>query len=247
MTWGKPTEVLSLDPQHSGDGTSWDLFFLVYEQLLSTDDNYHLTPALAESWEQLSPTSYRFHLAKNAAFSNGRALTADDVVGSFKLLSDPAKGGVWGKQLGKIADIVAEDDHTVRFDLAEPNAAFLAVLAAPPASILPIKEIKDGSFDPKKGLLGSGPYKVAEHVQDQYWRLSRNEHYRKPGLPTGTRSSSSTQPKKRSHCGVGERGSSRTVELRRGHARSPRLALPGIDEQWNCMGLDQAPEAANGC
>jgi peptide/nickel transport system substrate-binding protein len=183
ITWGKQGEVLSYDPQHSGDGTSWDLFFLVYEQLLSTDDNFHLTPGLAERWEQISPTSYRFHLAQDAAFSSGRALTADDVVGSFKRLSDPKTGGVWGKQLGKIAAIVAEDDHTVRFDLEEPNSAFLNVLASAPTSILPIKELNDGSFDPKKALLGSGPFMVAEHVQDQYWKLARNPHYWRKNRP----------------------------------------------------------------
>jgi len=183
ITWGKPTEVISFDPQHAGDGASWDLFFLVYEQLLSTDDDYHLAPYLAEQWEQISPTSYRFHLAKAAAFSNGRALTSDDVVGSFKLLTDAKTGGVWGKQLGKIAAIIAEDEHTVRFDLEEPNTAFLNILAASPTSILPIKELTDGSFDPKKTLLGSGPFLVAEHVQDQFWKLERNPHYWRKDRP----------------------------------------------------------------
>ncbi len=183
VTWGKQTEVLSFDPQFSGDGASWDLFYLVYQQLLSTDDNYHLAPGLARSWEQLSPTSYRFHLASNAAFSNGRPLMADDVVGSFKRLTDPKTGGVWGKQLGKITAIVAEDDHTVRFDLEEPNTAFLNVLAAAPTSILPIKELNEGSFNPKKDILGSGPFMVVEHVQDQYWKLARNSHFWRKDRP----------------------------------------------------------------
>lgn len=183
ITWGKPTELISFDPQHSGDGASWDLFFLVYQQLLSTDDDYHLAPGLAEQWERVSPTSYRFHLVKTAAFSNGRALTSDDVVGSFKRLTDAETGGVWDKQLGKLAAIVAEDEHTVRFDLEEPNTAFLNVLAAAPTSILPMKELNDGSFDPKKALLGSGPFMVAEHVQDEFWKLERNPHYGRKDRP----------------------------------------------------------------
>ena len=183
ITWGKQTEVISYDPQFSGDGASWDLFFLVYQQLLSSDDNFHLAPALAEKWETVSPTSYRFHLQPTAAFSNGRPVVADDVVGSLKRLTDPQTGGVWGKQLGKVTAITAEDEHTVRVDLAEPNTAFLNVLPSAPLSILPMQEINDKSFDPKKTLLGSGPFAVAEHVQDQFWRLTRNAHFGVPGKP----------------------------------------------------------------
>lgn len=183
ITWGKQTEVISYDPQFSGDGASWDLFFLVYQQLLSTDDNFHLAPALAEKWDEVSSTSYRFHLQMRAAFSNGRPVVADDVVGSLKRLTDPKTGGVWGKQLGSVADIVAEDEHTVRVDLGAPNTAFLHVLPAAPLTILPMKELNDKSFDPAKTLLGSGPFMVAEHVQDQFWRLARNPHYGAQGKP----------------------------------------------------------------
>lgn len=183
ITWGKPTEVTSFDPQRSGDGAAWDLFYLVYEQLLSTDANFQLVPRLAERWEQISPTSYRFFLAPDAAFSNGRPLKAEDVVLSFKRITDPKTGGIWGKQLGKFTDIVAENDLTVRFDLEEPSTGFLSVLAVSPTSIVPVKEIEEGKFDPKTTMLGSGPFMVVEHVQDQYWKLARNPHYRRKGYP----------------------------------------------------------------
>jgi peptide/nickel transport system substrate-binding protein len=183
ITWGKPTEVVSFDPQVSGDGASWSVFHLIYDQLLSLGDNYDLQPGLAERWEVISPTSYRFHLRKNASFSNGRPVTAEDVVGSFERLTDPELGAAWGKQLGKVKDIVAEDEHTVRFDLAQPNGAFLNILSITTTSILPMQELKDGSFDPTKELLGSGPFMVAEHVQDQHWKLARNPHYDREGHP----------------------------------------------------------------
>jgi peptide/nickel transport system substrate-binding protein len=183
ITWGKPTEVVSFDPHLSGDGASWAVFYLIYDQLLSLGDDYDIAPGLAEKWEEISPTSYRFHLRKNAAFSNGRPVTAADVVGSFERLTHPETGGVWGKQLGEIEAIVAEDDHTVRFDLAHPNGAFLNVLSVATTSILPMKELNEGTFDPTKELLGSGPFMVEEHVQDQHWKLVRNSHYYRDGHP----------------------------------------------------------------
>ena len=183
ITWGKATEVISFDPQYSGDGASWVVFHLIYDQLLSLGDDYDIQPGLARSWEEISPTSYRFHLRENATFSNGRPVSADDVVGSFERLTHPETGGAWGNQLGKMKAIVAEDEHTVRFDLAQPNGAFLNILSVTTTSILPMKELNEGSFDPTKELLGSGPFMVAEHVQDQHWRLARNPHYDREGHP----------------------------------------------------------------
>uniref|UniRef100_C5D0U8 Extracellular solute-binding protein family 5 n=1 Tax=Variovorax paradoxus (strain S110) TaxID=543728 RepID=C5D0U8_VARPS len=183
VIWGKPSEVLSTDPHSSGDGSSWTVFYLIYDQLLSTDDKLNITPKLAESWEQVSPTSYVFRLRKNAAFSNGRPLTSADVVGSLKRLTDPQKARGWGKQIGGVNDVVAIDAHTVRIDLAKPNTALLSILSVATTSILPMKEIEAGSFDPAKGMLGSGPYKVAQHRQDEAWLLERNPHYWQSGKP----------------------------------------------------------------
>lgn len=183
LIWGKPSEVLSTDPQSSGDGTSWPVFYLIYDQLLSTDDKLNVTPKLAESWEQVSPTSYVFRLRKNAAFSNGRPLTSADVVGSLKRLTDPQKARAWGRQIGGVSDVVAIDAHTVRIDLAKPNTALLSILAVATTSILPMKEIEAGTFDPTKGTLGSGPYKVAQHRQDEAWLLERNPYYWQGGKP----------------------------------------------------------------
>ena len=183
ITWGKPSEVLLPDPHRSGDGTSWTVFYLVYDQLLSTDDKLKPVGRLAESWEQVSPTSWLFHLRKNAAFSNGRALTAADVVASMKRLADPKLAAPWGKQLGALKDVVAVDDHTVRIDLAAPNTSLQAVLSVATTSFLPMKEIEAGSFDPAKGMLGSGPYMVTRHQQDESWTLERNPHYWQKGKP----------------------------------------------------------------
>ena len=182
LTWGKPSEVLSTDVHVSGDGTSWTVFYLIYDQLLSTDDNLKPAPGLAESWTQNSPTSYTFKLRRDAKFSNGRALEASDVVASLNRMRDPKLGSAWGRQLGPVAEIVAEDAHTVRIELKEPHTPLLSVLSVSTTSILPMKEIEAGTFDPTKGMLGSGPFMVDQHLQDESWTLKRNPHYpRKAG------------------------------------------------------------------
>jgi peptide/nickel transport system substrate-binding protein len=177
LTWGKPSEMTTLDPQVSGDGTSWTVFYMVYERLVSTGDDLKPKPQLAESWQQTSPTTYEFKLRADAAFSNGRPLTAKDVVGSFKRLLDPKRGTVWGRQLASVKDVIAVDEHTVKFELSKPLTPLLAILAVSTTSIMPVEEIDNGSFDPTKTMLGSGPYMVVEHKQDESWTLARNPHY----------------------------------------------------------------------
>ncbi|WP_197410825.1 ABC transporter substrate-binding protein [Devosia epidermidihirudinis] len=187
ITWGKPSEILGYDPHVETNGVSWQFLFLTYETLVTTGQNLDVQPQLAASWTQDSPTSYTFTLREGAKFSNGRAVTADDVVGSIQRVIDPALASVWAAQLGPIKDVVALDAHTVRIDLAEPYAPLLAALANIQAAILPIAELKAGTFDPSKTLLGSGPYIVEAHNQDQSWTFAANPDYPealRPKVPT---------------------------------------------------------------
>src|SRR5262249_35321889 len=183
LTWGKPSEMTGLDPQFSGDGTSWAVFYFVYQRMFTTTDDLKPSGQLVEAWKQVSPTEYTFKLRHGATFSNGRSLLASDVVGSFKRLMDPKRGAAWGRQLKAVKEVTAIDDHTVSFDWSEPLTPLLAILAVSPTAIMPMKEIEDGSFDPDKGMLGSGPYVVVDHKQDEYWRLARNPHYWREGHP----------------------------------------------------------------
>ena len=46
-----------------------------------------------------------------------------------------------------------------------------------------MKELKDSTFDPTKQLLGSGPFMVVGHKQDESWTLARNPYYWRKGYP----------------------------------------------------------------
>jgi len=72
----------------NGQSPSRQLFNFVYEQLVDLDENLNVVPGLAESWEQVDDTTYRFHLRQGVNFSNGREMTADDVVTSFERIID---------------------------------------------------------------------------------------------------------------------------------------------------------------
>jgi len=176
IVWGKPGEITGFDAHVSGTVNSWQMYQMVYETLLTADATMTLKPGLAASWEQTSPTTYVFKLRPDAGFSNGRLVVASDVIGSLKRIKNPETASYWTAQIGTIAKMEAPDDHTVVVELEKPHTAFLPALAHITAAILPIKELEEGSFDPTSQLLGSGPYMVVEHKQDESWTLARNPY-----------------------------------------------------------------------
>ncbi len=183
ITWGKPAEITYGDVHVAGTSASWDVFQLVYETLLTTDENFAVQPGLAEAWEEVSPTEYVFTLREGAAFSNGRTVVPDDVVGTFERILDPETASYWAKQFGTIVKVEALDDRRVKVTLEEPHTAFLPAVAHISAAIIPIEEYRDGSFDPITQMLGSGPYMVEEHKQDESWTFKANPHYWRDGYP----------------------------------------------------------------
>jgi len=183
ITWGKPAEITYGDVHVAGTASSWDVFQLVYETLLTTDAQFNLKPGLAESWEQISPTTYVFTLREGATFSNGRAVAPEDVVGTFERILDPETASYWAKQFGEVKEVKALDDRRVQVELEEPHTAFLPAVAHISAAIIPIKEYLAGQFDPVTDMLGSGPFMVADHKQDESWTFKANPHYWREGYP----------------------------------------------------------------
>ncbi len=183
ITWAKPLETKEFDPQTAILGSSWQLLHTIYDSLVDQDENLNLVPGLAESWEQTSPTTYVFKIREGVKFSNGREMTVDDVVGSIKRLYDPKTGSYWALEMGSLKDVKATGDWTVEIELEEPHTPILHGLSPTMASIMPMKEIESGELDPSKDTLGTGPFMVKSHSQDDNWVLVRNPHYWREGLP----------------------------------------------------------------
>ncbi len=166
------SEADGLDPATAQTARSWSIMGLVYETLVTTDENFEIAPQLATSWEQPDDTTYVFTIDTDATFSNGRALTPADVVGSLQRQVDSMS--VWSGQMGPVESITATGDDQVTVKLSSPYAPFLAALANTPAAILPMQEVTDGSLDLKTTMLGTGPYVVGDHRQDESWTFTAN-------------------------------------------------------------------------
>src|SRR5260370_10386356 len=91
----------------------------VYEGLTKRDKTLEIVRGLAERWEVLEPTRWRFYLRKGVKFHNGEDFTADDVV--FSADRARANGSDIKTRLPADPKAVKDDDYTVAFLPTQPK------------------------------------------------------------------------------------------------------------------------------
>src|SRR6185437_3566097 len=119
LRYANQGDLKSLDPYTLRETTTIAHHGHVYEGLTARDKDLKIIPALAESWETLEPTRWRFHLRKGVKFHNGDPFTADDVVFSADRVR--AQGSNLQAYVGADVKVVKIDDYTVDFVLTKPN------------------------------------------------------------------------------------------------------------------------------
>src|ERR1700747_2617094 len=89
LRYANQGELKSLDPYTLKETTTIAHHAHVYEGLVTRGKDLKIIPALAESWETVEPTRWRFHLRKGVKFHNGDPFTADDVLFSAQRVRSP--------------------------------------------------------------------------------------------------------------------------------------------------------------
>ena len=64
-------DLKSLDPYSLNETFTHGMLGNVYEGLTKRDKELKIIPGLAERWEVVEPTRWRFHLRKGVKFQNG--------------------------------------------------------------------------------------------------------------------------------------------------------------------------------
>lgn len=181
-------DIPNFDP-HTATGYSASFFMRnVYDPLVRVSGNPpEPVPGLAESWEVSGDgKTYTFKLHPGAKFHSGNAVTSEDVVYSFNRALALAKGNSWMiRNIVVPEGVTAVDAATVRFDLAVPFAAFLAVL---PWIFVVEKAAVEANLGTDNGqswllsnVAGSGPFTVARAEPGTLYQLMRAETAWQPG------------------------------------------------------------------
>ena len=141
-----------------------------------------IVPDLAKSWDISDDgLTYTFHL-REAKFSDGSPVTAEDAVFSFdRLLHDPVS--VQTAMYQTIDTVTAPDSRTVVIKLRQPSAPFLATLAMFAAAIVPEHAVKALGEDFGVKPVGAGAFRMKEWRRGEVLKLEKNPYYWEKGLP----------------------------------------------------------------
>lgn len=179
---GNDDDAVGLDPHISFAFASTNFYEHVYTGLTRFNARMEIEGDLATSWEIPNPTTYVFKLRKGVKFHNGREMTAEDVKYSIDRVRDPKTGSPVRGVYADVERVEVVDPSTVRLVLARPNAALLSLMTGRASYVVPREEVeKHGNL--QKVMVGTGPFKLAEHVPGEHARFVRNDDYYEAGRP----------------------------------------------------------------
>lgn len=127
--------------------------------------------------------SVTFFLRKQAKFSDGTPLTANDVVNSFRLLKEKGHPRI-ALQLRDVEMVEAQDLHTVRYQFKGDQIRDLpAIMAGLPIFSKAWYSTHDFTKTTLEPPLGSGPYKISKINHGRSLIFSRRQDYWAKDLP----------------------------------------------------------------
>ena len=184
--WSSASDIPTLDIHSQNNALGNGVHASIYDALVYYNSNtFKAEPQLATSWRELSPTQMRFTLRQGVKFSDGSALTADDVV--FSITRAMARTSNYQIYTQGIDRVVKVDNNTIDIILKGPNPVLINQLtelrilskawaeknrSAEPKDI----RTKDETFA-HRNAMGTGPFMVKEWQPDQKLVLVRNPNY----------------------------------------------------------------------
>lgn len=152
---------------------------MVFEPLvMNTKDG--VKPWLAESWD-ISPDgrAYTFHLRKDVTFTDGTPFNAEAVKLNMDAIMANRIRHAWLDMMNEIERGEVVDEHTFRLVLKHPYYPTLIELGLlRPFRFISPKCFVDGQTkNGVSGLVGTGPWVLAEHKDNQYALFTANPNY----------------------------------------------------------------------
>ena len=167
-------DVVTLDPHNYRGIQDTIASALVYDTLVTYDEEFNVIPSLAESWEWKSDTELIFYLRKDVKFQNGDPFNAECV--KFSIERNNAGSGASYSNF--ITEMEIIDEHTILCKMDQPFGAAINSLANPIVAMMSptwVEEIGDRIVEETNG---TGAYVLEEFSpgsrtvfvkSDDYW------------------------------------------------------------------------------
>ncbi|TQI80725.1 oligopeptide transport system substrate-binding protein [Serratia fonticola] len=190
------SEVQSLDPHKIEGVPENNVTRDLMEGLANNSLDGSIVPGVAESWDNKDFKVWTFHLRKDAKWSNGQPVTAQDFVYSWQRVVDPKTASPYASYLQyahveNVDDIIAGkkdkstlgvkaiDDHTFQVTLSEPVPYLVEM--TPHYAMKPVYKDAVEKFGDKWTLpanyVSNGAYKLKDWVVNERIVLERNPEY----------------------------------------------------------------------
>lgn len=181
----------TFNPFNTKDNISAQMSEIMYDGLVTTNPVTGETiPKLAKSFS-VNGKEYLINLRHGLKWSDGKPITADDVVFTWQTIIFDGFGNTSTRDSvmidGKLPTVEKIDDYTVKFVTPEPFAPFLRMLSSPIApkhifqpAVNRGREYFDGflstNTNPKE-FVTSGAFRLKEYVPAQRVVFERNPNY----------------------------------------------------------------------
>jgi len=140
----------------------------ITETLTRLTPDLGLAPGLAERWEHIEGSRWRFFLRRGITFQDGQPLDAQAV--KIGLFDRVAKQSGTTINAGPDSAVVV-DDHTIDFTPTQPDSRVPAQLTHP------VYGVYAPGSDPATKPIGTGPFRFASYDHGQQIVVERNDRY----------------------------------------------------------------------
>ncbi len=172
---GQPT----LDPHFLLLDSNFAYNYHIFEALTGYAANGETEPRLAQSWEILNDTRWRFKLREGVKFHDGTPFTADDVIYSFERVGElPNNPAPYTGYVASIKSVHKVDDHTIEIETVRPNPLLARQLFG--VAIVQKRTAENSTtadFNSGKAAIGTGPYTFVSHTPGERLVFKRNNDY----------------------------------------------------------------------
>jgi peptide/nickel transport system substrate-binding protein len=166
-----------INPILTISGVSGGLVEIVFDGLVTRDEDMEIRPNLALSWDISNDgLRWRFYLKRGVRFHDGVELTAEDVKFTYEKIRDPDIKGRFFNIFKIIKDIRVIDRYMIEITLNKPFYPLLNYLDVGilPMHILLNEDIRKSDFNYHP--IGTGPYKLTKWSKEEIV-LDANEGY----------------------------------------------------------------------
>jgi len=173
----------TLDPHLQSNAPNNAVTTHIFNSVIVNDEASHSRPGLAASWRVLDDTHWEFALQPNVRFSDGSALTVDDITASIDRATTIPSTASFRTYTRSIKAITGRAANNFVVETKDPDPLLLNSLSRIRIIGAKCKEAPSADFSSGKAAIGTGPYLLREYVPGSHLLLVRNDAHWGPKPP----------------------------------------------------------------